>query len=114
MKKSIKMRKVRNLVLFLAVLMSSVSAHADTAVALIDGTDYTNRILIVTGRAVNSQSICGLSVDFYNTIAIDKNGGPAIMLEVGFQSADAKPGTRFIPTSVLTCRDSFRHVLLNN
>ena len=80
----------------------------DIAIAPNDGTDYTDRILVVTGKSTEVESRCGVNVEFFKTIAIDVNGGPALITEVGYISSSLDnigPGNRFDVLATFPCND---------
>jgi hypothetical protein len=80
--------------------------RGDIAIAVDDGVDYTDRILVITGRSKGFETRCGIETETFKAVAIDVNGGPAVVTEVGFASGDLNsmgPAKRYTTLGSYPC-----------
>ena len=77
-----------------------------------DGTDYTGRVVVITGQRPGSRSAC-LSVYHEYTALLINPGGPAIQKQIGLDvNVAIAPGDRFDIVSQEPCEGSLRLSLM--
>jgi hypothetical protein len=89
----------------LALLGDSANAEI-IGIAKNDGTDYANRIIVLTGEPIAVAKKSGSLVQLFNAVLMDSDGGSTDFTEIGMFNSGGerfKPGTRFVIENMEDC-----------